>query len=94
VAIASAIIASSSFITVLMVKRILPISFIDQVWRQLAAAGLMFLVLMRFAHLWSGSILWLLIGVLAGAFVYGTIMLIFGYNKLKRELVSLRKNAL
>lgn len=94
VAIASAIIASTSFITVILVKRILEIHFIEQVWRQLLAAVIMFFGVSLYQVLWSRSLIWLGIGVLFGGVIYVILTLIFGYNKLKAELLSLKKNAL
>jgi O-antigen/teichoic acid export membrane protein len=89
VAIASALIGSTSFITVYMVKKILPIRFIDQIWRQLIASLVMFFVLSVFRSLWSNSFLWFSIGILVGVFVYTVLIVCLGYNKLKIEIISL-----
>jgi len=91
VAIAAAIIASSSFLTIMMVKKILPLNFWDQVWRQLIAALGMFGVLVYFTKWWGQSWLWLIAGVLCGIGIYGLFTIILGYNKLKKELLSLKK---
>jgi O-antigen/teichoic acid export membrane protein len=93
VAVASAIVASSSFITIIMVKRSLRIHFIDNVWRQLLSALLMLSVLLLLQSWWSVSVIWLIVGVLVGAATYGAFTLLFGYNKLKKEVSSLRRSA-
>lgn len=94
VSIAAAIISLSSFLTVVMVKKILSIHFIDQVWRQLVAALLMFVLLFYFKNWWSVSLPRLGLGVIAGGTIYGLTILIIGYNKLRREVLSLKKSAL
>lgn len=93
VSIASAIIGFSSLITVILVKRMLTIHFVEHIWRQLLSALLMFFVLYAFKDYWGTSLLRLLLGVLTGAIVYSLFILIFGYNKLLYEVRSLRKSA-
>lgn len=93
VAVASAIIGSSSFITVLMVKKILPINFGENVWRQLVSSLIMFAAVDLLRPVWSKSFAHLFLGALFGAMIYGLCILIFGYNKLVSEINSLRKNA-
>jgi O-antigen/teichoic acid export membrane protein len=94
IAIASALVASTSVITIYLIKRYLPIRFIDQVWRQLAAASLMGSMLMLGQAYWSQSIGWFITGVLVGAGIYLAAILAMGYNKVSLEIVSLvRKRA-
>ena len=92
VAIASAIIGATSFITVILVKKVLTIHFVENVWRQLLSASLMFGGLFLLQNYWETSLLRLLAGVLTGVVIYATSTIFFGYNKLKTEIYSLRKS--
>ena len=90
VAIGSAVIGLSSFITVALVKKHVSIEFIEQIWRQVVASIVMGVVLALNLQLWSRSFIWLGVGVLVGAVVYGTTFLLIGYKKFAFELRSLR----
>ena len=90
VAIGSAVIGLSSFITVALVKKHVSIEFVEQIWRQVIASVVMGAVLVFNLHVWSQSFMWLGIGVLVGAIVYGTTFLLIGYKKFLFEVRSLR----
>jgi len=90
VAIGSAVIGLSSFITVALVKKHVSIEFVEQIWRQVIASVVMGAVLVFNLHVWSQSFMWLGVGVLVGAIVYGTTFLLIGYKKFLFEVRSLR----
>jgi PST family polysaccharide transporter len=89
VAIASAIIASSSFISIIIIKRILHIQLWDQVWRQLLASIIMMAGLYAGMAWWSMSFYWLFAGVIAGGMLYLIPFSLIGFAKLNTEVKSL-----
>jgi O-antigen/teichoic acid export membrane protein len=89
VAIASALISTSSVITVYLVKRVVPISLFDQLWRQIASTTVMALALLSFSSYWSQSFLHLGLAVVSGGGIYVLSMVVLGYTKIKSEVISL-----
>jgi len=90
VAVAAFIISFTSLIPVYYVKKIVPISVWDQVWRQLLAAAGMAIVGFVWLEQWSGSWKWLIAGAVLLSAVYGLILLLVGRKKVFAELQILR----
>jgi O-antigen/teichoic acid export membrane protein len=91
VAISGLIISFTSFIPVLLVKKIVPIRVWDNVWRQLVAASVMAGLGVMGISIWQQSAQWLMIGMVAATFAYALTMVVIGWNKVAVELQSLRK---
>ncbi len=92
VAIGSFLIAFSSIIPVFMVKKIVDISVLEQVWRHGVSAGVMGgfgILLMNF---WTRGLEWLLIGMMSSVVVYAIMTLLLGKHKLLLEIQSLRSH--
>lgn len=89
VAIASAVIASTSIVTVWMLKKYVKINFLDQIWRQLAASIVMLVVLFLTRNLWQTSLIRIFLSVILGAIVYTIGIFSFGYKKVMFEVGSL-----
>ncbi len=89
VAIASAIIGSTSLITVWMVRRIIPFRFLPSIWRQLLAAVVMFLFGFAGRTVWQSSWPWFFGGGVATSAVFAIVFLAVGWQSLKDELSSL-----
>lgn len=89
VAVASAIVASTSLVTVWMLRKHVRIDFLDQVWRQLAGSLTMAGVLYLFRAYWEGSIVLLILAAGVGAAIYVATLAAFGHKKLLFELRSL-----
>ncbi|GIK83907.1 MAG: lipopolysaccharide biosynthesis protein [Patescibacteria group bacterium] len=90
VAIASFFISFTSIFSVIMVKKVVPLSFIDQVWRQTLASVAMAVVGGLGIQIWSQSFKHFLFGMLLTALTYFVTLLLFGKNKVLMELRSLR----
>lgn len=90
VAIASAVVAASSLLTVILLKKYIPISFFDQLWRQATASLIMGVVLFGLQSYLKGSYLSLFAGIFAGALVYAAILALLGWKKVILEFRSLR----
>ncbi len=91
VAIASAVIAASSYATIWMVKKYVKIEAVDQIWRQAVASIMMGGVLVWGLPYWERSFTWMGVGVAVGSFVYLGACLTLGYKKLMFELNTLRR---
>jgi len=91
VAVASALIAASSYATVWMVKKYVKIEAIDQIWRQGIASLLMGGVLAWGLPYWEKSFVWMGVGVAVGVGVYVAGCVVLGYKKLMFEVNSLRR---
>lgn len=91
VAIASAVIAASSYATVWMVKKYVKIVALDQIWRQAVASMLMGGVLVWGLPYWERSFVWMGVGVVVGMIVYIVGCFALGYKKLLFELHTLRR---
>jgi O-antigen/teichoic acid export membrane protein len=89
VAIASAIIASTSAVSIVIIKRILKIRLWDQVWRQLLASMVMTAGLYFGMAWWSQSFYWLFAGVMFGGLLYLVPFSLVGFSKLQTEVKSL-----
>ncbi len=89
VALASAVIGFSSIVTVYLVRQVIPIRVLPQVWRQLLAATMMIMVGVLGYRFWSDSLLYLFGGMLLVSVVYISTFLLVGWNSLKQELHSL-----
>lgn len=90
VAIASLIIAFSSILPVIMVKKYVAINAWEQVWRQLVAALAMGVVGGLLIQQWSESLIWLIVGMAFTSLVYGGTMMLIGRQKVLTELQSIR----
>lgn len=92
VAIAGLLIAFTSFLPVIFVKKLIPIRVWPQIWRQILAALVMTAVGLTGLNWWSKSISWMLIGMFITSSTYLIAFLIVGRLKLVGELRSLIKN--
>lgn len=90
VAWSSALIAISSIIPILIVQKIIPFSFWDQVWRQLCGSLVMFVVAYLGLDLWGLSFSYLFAGIMLSGIVYGTVTIALGPRKWYDEVKSLR----
>jgi O-antigen/teichoic acid export membrane protein len=91
VAIAGFVIAFSSVMPIIYVKKYVQIKVIDSIYRQLIAAIGMGVVSMLGFSFWSRSWLWFTTGTLISMGTYTVILLLVGWTKLKTEVVSLLK---
>lgn len=91
VAIASAVIASTSVITFVLIKRHVQVRIFEQIWRQLFATAVMLGVLLISRHYLPLSYggLAALVGI--GGVTYTLALLIVGYETVKREVYSIIK---
>ena len=92
VAAASAIVASSSIIPMIILKRMLPVSLFSNIWPQLISAVFMGIFLK-----WLTSSLvishWILVIplIVAGAILYGVLLMVIMPKKLITEINSVKK---
>jgi len=93
VAIVSAIVGVTSIVTVLMVKKVMDFSFIEQVWRQVLATAVMMVVLGYLSDRWSHGFGNFSLGVLTGILTYAAILMAIGSKKLYTEVHSLLKKS-
>lgn len=89
VSIAAFLISFTSFIPVLLVKKVIPFSFTDQVWRQAIAASVLGLIGYFGRDLWDTSLLWLTLGLVCAGSAYILITTLLGPQKVYREIRSL-----
>ncbi len=73
-----------------MVKKVIPINFTDQVWRQTVASAVMGVVGFLGLHVWSESFVHFGIGVILTGLTYFITLLVIGKEKLVLEIRSLR----
>jgi hypothetical protein len=90
VAIAAALIGSTSYITIIMIKKVIHFHFLDQVWRQLLSSVVMYIALMQMQSFLSESFLQFVLGVLVGGLIYAALMVAIGFKKLQFEIKSLK----
>jgi hypothetical protein len=94
VAVASAIVASSSIIPMIILKKMLPISLFSNIWPQLISALTMGLII-RYVNLnLPFTIYYLLFAVLLGAILYFALIFILTGKKLIKELRSVKQLAM
>jgi len=89
VAITSFVISITSIIPVIIVKKIIPFSMWDQIWRQLLASMIMAIYGYYFISTWSSSWENFGIGIASAGLLYVVVMLLCGYDKTKTEVQSL-----
>ena len=89
VALASAVIAPTSFIAIRMLKQILSIDFVDIVWRQLAASLIVFGFLYQSRHFLSSSYLNVGGAIILALLSYIVLIYLFGSKKIVFELKGL-----
>jgi len=90
VAISALLISFTSVLSVYFVKKIVPIDFIDQVWRQLLASVVMSIVGVIGMQFWSQGYLQFSAGVILTGLTYAVTLLIVGKDKVLTEIRSLR----
>ncbi|MCB9812878.1 MAG: oligosaccharide flippase family protein [Pseudomonadales bacterium] len=90
VSIAALLISFTSVLSVYLVKKIIPIEFIDQVWRQFVAALMMSLVGMMGMNYWKLGFVNFGFGLILTSFVYLITLLLLGRNKILQEVRSLK----
>ena len=90
VAIAALLISFTSIITVYMVKSVIPINFLDQVWRQVVASAVMAAVGLLGVQIWSLSFKHFFFGAAITGLSYFATLLLIGKQKLLSEIRSLR----
>jgi hypothetical protein len=92
VALASAIVASSSIIPMIILKKILPVNLLSNIWPQLISALFMGIFL---KWLVSSFVIghWILAIPLmaAGAILYGVLLMVLMPKKLMAEIKSVKK---
>lgn len=92
VALAGLMIAITSFLPAYYVKKIVPINFFDQIWRQTLSALMMGLFGLIFMGWWSKSPIHMSFGMICTMLIYLISFLFLGRNKLWHELQSIIKN--
>ncbi len=90
VAIAAFVIAISSLVPLYYMKKEIEIRFLEQIWRQLLAAGVMAGVGLFGMNLWQSSFSSLIFGMILVSCSYGLTLLLVGWKKLVVEIGSLR----
>lgn len=90
VAFSALAISFTSVLSVYYVKKIVQISFLDQVWRQFFAALAMTVFAVLGLKFWSQGIFHMGFGVIMSGFVYMIAILLIGGRKLVTEIRSLR----
>lgn len=91
VSIAAFLISLTSFIPVVLVKRIVKFSFLDQIWRQaLGSVALAFIAILG-SNIWATSLLHLVLGMLLAGLGYAVVTIAFGPRKMIHEFSSLVK---
>ncbi len=90
VALSALLISFTSIFSIFMVKKVVPINFLDQVWRQTLAAFVMAFIGYIGLKYWEMSFLHLAIGMIIAGVSYLGTLLIVGKNKLFSEIRSLR----
>ncbi|MEP7167032.1 MAG: oligosaccharide flippase family protein [Candidatus Woesebacteria bacterium] len=89
VALSSALISLTVFIVVHVVQQKVSFQFIDQIWRQTLASVVMAFVLYYFVSVWNQSFIHLGLGVVLGGIIFLSLMIVTGFEKMKREIVSI-----
>lgn len=89
IAIASAVISSTSFLTVYLVKKVIPIVVLDQIWRQALASIVMIVALFALRNYWALSFFHVGLGIMFGGIIYTIVIFIAGKDKVVFEVGSL-----
>lgn len=92
VALVAAVVASTSVIAIYLVKQVLTLRFMEQIWRQAIASGVMGVILLYLQPQWQVSWSKFVTGIGMGVVIYGAITLVLGKTKLVQEIKSLRSN--
>ncbi len=90
VAITAFLISFTSIFSIYFVKKIIPFSFIDQVWRQFLASVLMAGVGVIGLQFWASGYWQFVTGLVLVGMTYLLSLLIFGREKIVKEIRSLR----
>lgn len=90
VAWAAAVIALSSVIPIILVQRMIPFRFWDQIWRQLCGALIMLLVAYLGLDRWAVSFAHLFAGMFLAGVTYAAVTIALGPRKWYDEVKSLR----
>ncbi|MBU0576398.1 oligosaccharide flippase family protein [Patescibacteria group bacterium] len=90
VAIAAFIIAFTSFLPILYVKKHISIKVWENVWRQLVAAGVMAGAGVIGMSFWNQNLMWLMIGMLGASALYPLTLLVVGWRKIWVEIAGLK----
>ncbi len=90
VAISALLISFTSVLSVYYVKKIVPIDFVDQIWRQLLASVVMGFVGVIGMQYWSKGFGQFSAGVILTGLTYAVTLLLVGKNKVLTEIRSLR----
>lgn len=89
VAISALLISFTSIFSIVMVKKVVQFSFLDQIWRQTVASIAMGLIGIVGMNIWSTSFVHLFVGVLITGGIYLVTLLVLGKNKVLGEIRSL-----
>lgn len=90
VALASLLISFTSILSIIFVKKVLPVQIWPNVWRQLLASVVMAGVGLLGFNIWQRSLLYLLTGGIVAGLSYLIVIIATGRKKLLKELASLR----
>jgi lipopolysaccharide exporter len=90
VAISALLISFTSVLSVYFVKKVVPINFIEQIWRQVLASVAMAIVGVMGINYWSTGYLQFATGVGLTGFTYIATLMLVGKNKVLQEIRSLK----
>ncbi|TSC64031.1 MAG: Polysaccharide biosynthesis protein [Microgenomates group bacterium Gr01-1014_93] len=86
VAISSAIISLTSILTIVLIKKYISVSILENIWQPFLASSLMGLSVFIISKLFVKDILTLILMVILGGLTYLTLLYIFSRDKLKLNL--------
>jgi len=89
VALAALLISFTSIFSVKYVREILPVRVWEHTWRQALAALMMAVIGVLGMKYWQQNVWWLILGMATVGAGYIVTMLLFGFDILKREVLSL-----
>ncbi len=89
VAWSAALIAVSSVLPIIIVQKIIPFRFWDQIWRQLVGAAVMLAITYPGLHQWGQSYVWLFAGMALAGSTYVATTIALGPRKWYDEVRSL-----
>ncbi|NCN03672.1 MAG: oligosaccharide flippase family protein [Candidatus Pacebacteria bacterium] len=92
VALAGFVISFTSFLPIIYVKKIVPINFMEQIWRQFTSMIIMSIVGLLGMPWWKLGIKEMLIGIILTGLTYTVSFILLGRHKLLGELNSIIKN--
>lgn len=90
VALAAFLISFTSYLPIVYVNREVKINIWSNVWPQLMAALGMALAGWLGLSFWSQSLSWMMGGMILSSLLYGLILLMLGWKKIKNEVLSLK----